>query len=118
MVNDDCKEEERIHVRMVVTGLFLDGMFVLITVPAVIFSLRHFGILSWELCYFLAILGGVVWLLVKSFFDLPGWRATLVRPAKRGFCVECGYDLGGNADSHECPECGAAVSNEVGGSSG
>lgn len=50
-------------------------------------------------------------------FSVPGWLgliALMVSAARRiqwpaGYCQACGYDLRGNREAKNCPECGAAL---------
>jgi hypothetical protein len=59
-----------------------------------------------------------LWFLFLIFAVKPAWsliawrwRARRLRTVKRP-CVNCGYDLQGNADAATCPECGVAVGAE------
>lgn len=63
------------------------------------------GGVSWS-CYTM-IGAAVAKIAIGAYLFLGGrWIVNLAIPSNRPYCPECGYELTGLPESHNCPECG------------
>jgi hypothetical protein len=64
-----------------------------------------FGGVSWS--GYTMIGTAVTKIAIGTYLFLGGkWIANLAIPSNRPYCPECGYELTGLPESHNCPECG------------
>ena len=104
MGNDNFQDDEHVNIVRTFFGLFFYYVYDLFILAVAFVAAIYF---DWY--GFFGVLGCGLW--VMHLHDLPGlpakWKRN--RRIKRGLCVECGYDLRGTSDAHECSECGAAI---------